>query len=227
MNEHYWKQITIGFVIVIVAVSALIFFYNPIQTDEGFTDSFCKSLLSSHEPRVNLTELQSSRNGEQLFKSGVYVEENNTIEISILANRYEGIVEQCTLEQASTKQKLYSEYNFPCKYGELRVKYGSTDKYKYIFQEFKIPKDKNALVLTDLFNQSKIAEFNNYTDRTLDLYQTSYVYVNPNLPEIYAEQLDGFIDGARFLECQVELPQDFVEQSNYQPKITITSSKNS
>ncbi|MBI4895858.1 MAG: hypothetical protein HY831_05185 [Candidatus Aenigmarchaeota archaeon] len=238
--NNYWKEIGIGFVIVIIAITALILFYNPVKSEEGFTEPFCLSLLSSHEAKVNSTELQSVRNGEQLFKSGIYTEENNTLEIRLEANRYEGIVEQCTLTQASTKPRLYSNeqseqarsaqmnkasakvYNFQCKYGELRMNYGSSDKYKYIFQEFRIPKDKNALVLKDFLNQSKLADFNNYTGQTIDLYQTSYTYVNPDLPELYADQLDGFIDGARFLGCQAELPQDFIEQSNYQPKLTVT-----
>ncbi|GEM_PF-5629964 len=223
--EHYWKEISIGFVIAIIAIAAFIFLYKPIKSEEGFTENYCLGLLSSHETKVNSTELQSARNGQQLFKSGVYTEENNTLEISLQTNRYEGIVEQCTLSQVSTKQRLYSQYNFPCKYGELKLKYGSTNTYKYIFQEFKIPRDKNALVLTDLLNQSKLADFNNYTGNTRDLYQTSYTYVNPLLPEIYAEHLDGFIDGARFLECQVELPQEFVDQSKNQPKLAVTISK--
>ena len=52
--ERYWKEVGIGFIIIIAAIALLIYFNKPAIKEEGFSEDYCISLLKQHSTFDNL-----------------------------------------------------------------------------------------------------------------------------------------------------------------------------
>ena len=136
------------------------------------------------------------------------------------------MLEYCRLSSFTVKSIWAADENdltFSCRFGTLKMIYGSTDSHRYILQEITLSGDKRADFLREILNSTldqldeKFRE-----DNPGDFYQASMTYVNPALPDIYAEHADAFIDTVKTLGCTGELPYDFMEQSKYRAEITVS-----
>ncbi|MBI5332759.1 MAG: hypothetical protein HZB65_04250 [Candidatus Aenigmarchaeota archaeon] len=237
MENRYWRDIGLGFVILMAAVILLVIFYKPVIPD-GFNEQRCMANFDNYAD-VSRIELQSIRNGAILDKQAMAAGNNGSIFISLKSNRYEGFLESCEMTLVTQKPVLTQRPDIVllCDLGDIRMSYDAGDNS--IIQEIKLSSSKRAGFLKEFMNFTVLSNLsNNYsasqnsyntqqagydTDDALgeDIHQTYVLYVNPELDDVYAEKADAFIDSARILRCSGEIPQDFIELSRYRAVIDI------
>ena len=215
MENRYWRDIGLGFVILMSAVILLVIFYKPI-IPEGFNEQRCMAMFGKYRD-VSGTELQTIRNGAVLDKQAMVAENNESIFINLKSNRYEGFLESCEMTLVTQKPVLTQRPDIVllCDLGDIRMSYDARNNS--IIQEVRLSSSKRAEFMKKVMNFTVLSDLSDVLGE--DIYQTYILYVNPELDDVFAEKADAFIDSARILRCSGEIPQDFIELSRYKIKI--------